>query len=113
MRAHCRVDRSEWHNGESLTHSLTQSVRYVGIELLWQLKIFTLPLLILELKGVVPSLPSARSSSLRCLNREERDFDQMRRSVPRTGEVRRSLLNTSFSSEEILAAASTGETGAD
>ena len=82
------------------------------MELVWQLKIFTLPLLILELKGVVPSLPSARSSSLRCLNREERDFDQMRRSVPRTGEVRRSLLNTSFSSEEILAAASTGETGA-
>ena len=66
------------------------------------------------------SLPAARSSSLRCLSREERsDFEQIsgRRSGEartRSGEVergvRRSLLNTSYSSEEILAAASTGET---
>ena len=63
------------------------------------------------------SLPAARSSSLRCLSREERsDFEQIRRSGEartRSGEVergvRRSLLNTSYSSEEILAAASTGE----
>ena len=63
------------------------------------------------------SLPAARSSSLRCLSREERsDFEQIRRSGDartRSGEVergvRRSLLNTSYSSEEILAAASTGE----
>ena len=31
MRAHCRVDRSEWW-------MMNQSVRYVGIELLWQPK---------------------------------------------------------------------------
>ena len=68
-------------------------------------------------------LPAARSSSLKCLSREERsEFDQItsRRSVEadrgptRSREVergvRRSLLNNSYSSEEILAtAASTGE----
>lgn len=82
-----------------------------------------------ELKGGILSLPAARSSSLRCLNREERlDFEPSRRSVEpdrrrRGGEVergrggggevergvrRRSLLNTSYSSEEILAAPSAG-----
>ena len=66
-------------------------------------------------------LPAARSSSLKCLSREERsDFEQItsrrsgeadRRTLSREVErgVRRSLLNTSYSSEEILAAASTGE----
>ena len=38
MHAHCRVDRSELMNHQSLTQSVSQSVRYVGIELLWQLK---------------------------------------------------------------------------
>ena len=40
MRVHCRVDLSEWHNGDSVTSCRGYVVTKVGngIELLWQLK---------------------------------------------------------------------------